>query len=166
MFLPGPFDYYEAIMQFRRFNTIAKIGDLLCKYYNCEADVDHTGCEVTFTKALLPQLQGEFASGCVIIQLAPTRGGIGCRYLKLVKSKATVLKYFIGSKLNLPEDEVFGYETKIFMDFTDAGAKKAADEIIASVDNCIALEDLTIKLREKLINQAEIAFDEIKFTNQ
>lgn len=166
MFLPDPFDYYEAIMQFRRFNTIAKIGDLLCKYYNCEADVNSTGCEVTFTKSMLPQLQGEFASGCHIIQLAPCRDGIGCKYLKLVKSKATVLKYFIASKLNLPEEEVFGFEVRIFKDYTDAGAKKAADEIIASVDNCIALEDLTIKLREKLLNQAEIAFDEIKFTNQ
>lgn len=166
MFLPDPFDYYEAIMQFRRFNTIAKIGDLLCKYYNCEADVNPNGCEVIFTKSMLPQLQGEFASGCVIIQLWPSQGGVSCKYIKVKVSKAAVLKYFIGSKLNIPEDEVFAYESKIFKNFTDAGAKAAADEIIASVDNCIALEDLTIKLREKLLNQAEIAFDEIKFTNQ
>lgn len=57
MFLPGPFDYYEAIMQFKHFNAITKIGDLLCKYYNCEADVSAIGYVVTFTKSMLPQIQ-------------------------------------------------------------------------------------------------------------
>lgn len=156
----------EVLVNFKKFNIATRIMADLCDYYGCEATAsDNSGLDLYIYAGQLPALRGEWDKNTALVNVYfSSDNKIKIKFVTVAMTKAQVTQNFIKSGLNITENEVFEYTCIYCTDYTDVGAKAAEAKIIESIDNCIALEDVTIKLREKLLNQTEVAFDAIKFS--